>query len=167
MQTYSTNKIELYSSLQAQGTAEHMGCGLYLENNYQVVPNNQNTQRLWRIHSRNISNYHYGSPGYFSVKDGGTFGVSGCVKSEGRQIGSSLEDAECRSGSSPLAGREYIVALIQDNKPHTLLHNKECQHCFSEAYSWLVIFQNQSEKMLLQQNLVATGSVLDRNLAPV
>lgn len=87
--------------------------------------NNQNTQRLWRMHSSNISNYHYGSQGYFSGKDGGTSGVSGCVQREQRQVGSFLEDAKCRSTSSSLAGREYILALIQNNKPHTLLHHKE------------------------------------------
>lgn len=77
------------------------------------------------MHSSNISNYHYGSQGYFSGKDGGTFGVSSCVQSERRQVGSFLEDAKSHSASSPLAGREFIVALIQNNKPHTLLHHKE------------------------------------------
>lgn len=78
------------------------------------------------MHSSNISNYHCGSQGYFSGKDRGSFGVSGCVQRERRQVGSFLKDAKCRSTSSPLAGREYIVALIQNNKPHTLLHHKEC-----------------------------------------
>ena len=78
------------------------------------------------MHSSNISNYHHRSQGYFSVKDGGKFVVSGCVQSEWRQIGSFLEEAKCRSASSPLAGRKYIIALKQNNKPHTLLHHKEC-----------------------------------------
>lgn len=46
MQTYSTNKIELRSSLQGQGTAEHTGCGLYPENNFQVVKQPEHTEAV-------------------------------------------------------------------------------------------------------------------------
>lgn len=102
-------------------------CGVWFKPRKQL-PSSQisRTHRGRGVRTAAISNHHYGSQGCFSGEDGGTFGVSGCVPSEQRQMGSSSEEAKCHSASSPLAGREYIVALIQNNKLYTLLHHKEC-----------------------------------------